>query len=359
MKTTTTFLTTKKRSGFTLIELLVVIAIIAVLIALLLPAVQQAREAARRSQCINNLKQIGLAIHNFHDTYNELPVSTRPPSATVRLGGVTRILPYLDQAPLYNQYDQKKYWGDTTLNASGVTNATVSNAKLTVLKCPSNPATGGDGDPDTSSPGGPGSYSSSFVATGDYSPAKGVDAGVILPTGVSIGGLFTDPQVTGHTYYAGLFAQNQPSKLRDAVDGLSNSIAYVESAGRPSVWLKGAKTVGSVPTNKVNAGGWARPASDVLVTGQTDTGNSFGTNPFNRSNGIDIGALTYSTTAPRGYPSPGFGVQGTSQPYSFHTGGANFLFGDGSVKFISENVDFVTFVGAITRAGGETTSTNN
>jgi prepilin-type N-terminal cleavage/methylation domain-containing protein len=93
----------KAQRGFTLIELLVVIAIIAVLIALLLPAVQQAREAARRSQCKNNLKQLGLAVHNFHDSLRHLPTSNRPPgTGTKRIGGVTRMLPYLDQAPLYN-----------------------------------------------------------------------------------------------------------------------------------------------------------------------------------------------------------------------------------------------------------------
>ncbi len=104
---------THLRRGFTLIELLVVIAIIAVLIALLLPAVQQAREAARRSQCKNNLKQIGLATHNFHDTYNYLAVSSRPPgTGTVRLAGMVKILPYVDQAPLYNLYDQTLQWSN-------------------------------------------------------------------------------------------------------------------------------------------------------------------------------------------------------------------------------------------------------
>src|SRR6187431_1306693 len=101
----------RRRRGFTLIELLVVIAIIAVLIALLLPAVQQAREAARRSQCKNNLKQIVLGVHNFENSYRHLPTSNRPIAAgTKRLSGILRIMPYIDQANIYNQYDQTQNW---------------------------------------------------------------------------------------------------------------------------------------------------------------------------------------------------------------------------------------------------------
>jgi len=101
----------RRRSGFTLIELLVVIAIIAILIALLLPAVQQAREAARRSQCKNNLKQWGLAIHNYHDTFNKLPIGAMGYNNPLAHGPANnlsmhvRLLPYVDQAPLYNQFD--------------------------------------------------------------------------------------------------------------------------------------------------------------------------------------------------------------------------------------------------------------
>lgn len=329
--------------GFTLIELLVVIAIIAILIALLLPAVQQAREAARRTQCRNNLKQLGLSIHNFENSFRHLPTSNRPPTTgSKRLAAMVRILPYFDQAPLYNNYNQALQWSDPN-----VTQRSVVSTKLTALICPSNPQGGAlDGDPDaTTTPSG---YAANMVASGDYAMAKGVDAGAAPNVvGFTLGGLFTDPSNSAHQYYPGMMAQNYDAKFSEVTDGLSNTICVHESAGRPAYWRKGPKQVGALPTNRVNAGGWCRPASDILVTGQRADGTAlFGPTPFNANNGHDVGAETY--------PSGAFGVQGTSQPFSFHTGGAHFLMGDGAVKFISENIDFSTFVAAVTRANGET-----
>ena len=128
----------RTRRGFTLIELLVVIAIIAVLIALLLPAVQQAREAARRTQCKNNLKQLGLALHNYHDVFNRLPMSQyviptgMPQAGLLQRTWTRRILPFLDQATIYNQ------WNWTQGYAVG-TNLTLIATPLAVFKCPSSP----------------------------------------------------------------------------------------------------------------------------------------------------------------------------------------------------------------------------
>src|SRR5437879_4300140 len=130
----------RRRKGFTLIELLVVIAIIAVLVALLLPAVQQAREAARRSQCKNQLKQLGLAIHNYHESFNCLPPGNTAAINTSggfsRWGGVsvhTMILPNIDQAPLYNQYNFNMCGSYEGTNSA----ATLRQARVPIYRCPS------------------------------------------------------------------------------------------------------------------------------------------------------------------------------------------------------------------------------
>ena len=330
------------RRAFTLIELLVVIAIIAILVALLLPAVQQAREAARRTQCKNNLKQIGLAVHNFADTFSVLPVSSRPPgTGTKRLAGLFKILPQLEQANLYSQYDQTLQWSDPKPSQRAVVGTSIP-----AFQCPSTAVNLRlDGDPDsTTTPSG---YAANMVAVTDYSLLKGVDQGSVpfIPS-LASGSLFSDPTNTAHKYFAGMHAQNADSKFRDVTDGLSNSISVVESAGRPTLLRRGGRAAGIVPGVRVNAGGWCRPASDVLVTGQKSDGSSlFGTTPFNAANGHNVGSETY--------PSGAFGVQGTSQPFSFHTGGAQFLFGDGSVQFITENIDLALFVALCTRGNGE------
>ena len=349
------------RAGFTLIELLVVIAIIAVLVALLLPAVQQAREAARRTQCKNNLKQLGISLHSFHDTFRHLATSNRPPgTGSKRLSGLTRLLPYIEQAPLYNKYDQTKQWSDPV-------NIPVTSTRISVWMCPSNPrSTQLDGDPDTATT--PSGWAANMVAPSDYAASKGVNAAVLAYV-PGLSGLFSDPTTLGsssHQYYPGLLVQNEDAKLADCTDGLSNTIAYVESAGRPAVIVRGNKQIGSTagsPISRVNGGGWCRPASDVLSSAQQADGLAVASNltptgggatvvtitgnpvPINATNGAQANAT---------YPDPAYLVQGSGQAFSFHAGGAHFLFGDGSVRFISENVDFATFIAGLTRGGGET-----
>ncbi len=329
----------RSRGGFTLIELLVVIAIIAILVALLLPAVQQAREAARRSQCKNNMKQLGLAAHNFHDTFRHLPSSNRPPTTgSVRIAGFSRLLPYVDQAPMYNLFNQQLAW-------SHVNNLPVTGTRVPTYECPSDPlALQKDGDPDPVS--NPGGYSATIVAGSGYVLNKGVDRSVApLVTGFVLGGLFTDPTSAANQYYPGLFPQNTDARMADCLDGLSNTIGFLESSGRPALWRKG-KQVGGLPGNRVQGGGWCRPASDSLFAGQKADGTAlYGTTPMNATNGYDVGAESY--------PNGAYGVQGTSQAYSFHTGGIHVTMADGSVRFVSESINFSTFVGLLTRANSE------
>lgn len=363
------------RAGFTLIELLVVIALIAILIALLLPAVQQAREAARRSQCRNNLKQIGLAVHNFESTYSYIPTSLRPPTAnTTRISVLTNLLPYVDQSPIYNQYNQ-------TINWNAGTNVPLSQTRIPAFMCPSSPDAG---VLDLAPPGS--TWTPNIAAVTDYSPIFGIAPGVFTTTlGIPAPGTFNDPaevysgSTTPYKYVPGFFPKNATidsttgnptrpgKKFRDVTDGLSNTIAVAESAGRPFVYLKGARKLtggnpltdpdpSSAATDRLNSGGWSRPASDIIIFGATPaaTGILGGSIAINATNGHNIRGQAYSNT---GIASTILGTpiatHGTGAPYSFHTGGAHFAMGDGAVRFISENIDFRTFIGLCTPAGGE------
>src|SRR5687768_3456675 len=120
-----------KRNAFTLVELLVVIAIIGILVALLLPAIQAARAAAWRSSCQNNIRQLGLAVHNYLDTKKTLPSSIRPPGNTPlpRIAGFTLLLPFFEEGTKYDLYDQKLNWSDNTTNSKGAKNKDIVNTR--------------------------------------------------------------------------------------------------------------------------------------------------------------------------------------------------------------------------------------
>lgn len=312
-----------RRRAFTLVELLVVIAIIGILVALLLPAVQAAREAARRMQCQNNLKQLALAAHNFHDTYKKLPSSIRPSGMTPlpRIAGLTQLLPFIEQQNMWDRYDR-------TVNWSHANNLPITSTPIASFTCPSSPEPKRlDGDPQLS-PWSP------LVAITDYSPTISVDQRLLALAVVDKAG-------------NGILTKNGEPRFADVLDGLSNTILYAESAGRPYLYRKGNRRVSSdLLASRVNAGGWSRPASDFSFDGASRDGATLpGPAPINATNGEDV--------ATAGFPHPYYGSEGTAEAYAFHPGGAQFALGDGSVRFLAETIEVRNFARLITRDGGE------
>lgn len=301
-------LISRSRVGFTLIELLVVIAIIAVLIALLLPAVQQAREAARRSQCKNNLKQLGLALHNYHDTANVFPMMRGSGGYSYyNAVGWIGMLPYLDQAPLYNaindQHNISVYSWTTTF--------VPFQTKLPVFLCPS------DGSADSAS--GIGS-----VKTRSYR----------LSVGDTINNNFA-----GAT--RGLFGYISKVKIADVTDGTSNTIAMSEHVvGRLSETLDArawvARGVTGYDTNPAvclaTASGGKYAASQAIM--RPDFTNMW-------TDG-SVHCAAFTTVLPPNSPSCGFSGNYVDwelvSASSMHVGGVHVLMTDGAVRFVSENI---------------------
>lgn len=291
------------KRGFTLIELLVVIAIIAILIALLLPAVQQAREAARRSTCKNNLKQMGLAIHNYHDTHRVIPpgwVSHNSSNGgsgegSNRLAWGFFLLPFLDQAPLYNKVDPNVRWIEGSLATSfgGVTSVIPeATAQLSVFGCPSDTQGLTNLEYGQSWKIGKSNYVCCY-GPGRYLPATGSARG-----------------------YTGAFGQNYDRRMRDFEDGTSNTMMigerHSDGNSRAAFWIGTTNASSSTPHI---SGYWPYvSALPRTYSGNSTVGYSHTTNYLINS----------------GY-AWAFG--------STHTGGAHFLFGDGAVHFLSENID--------------------
>ncbi len=317
-----------QKKGFTLIELLVVIAIIAILIGLLLPAVQKVRAAANKTTCSNNLKQLGIAFHNYHDPNDGLPSNIRPSTtSTVRVRWATFLLPYIEQDNLYNNIDQTQNW-------STAYNAQWFGRRLKSFECPAapnGPILDGAPPPETWA---------AIVANGDYSGFYGVS-----PELVSLG--LVDAS-SGGVDNGGL---SKTTKLNFSAfsDGLSNTIQLTESAGRPNIYRNGRLVLTANGNNRVNGGGWCRPASELnILRGSTADGLSFpGPSAINVTNGENL--QTY--TPPTGHPF--YGVDGTGHIYSFHTGGTNALFADGSVRFLRSSINIRTLAALVTRNGGE------
>lgn len=327
------------RQGFTLIELLVVIAIIAILIALLLPAVQQAREAARRIQCRNNLKQIGLALHNYESTFRLWPIQSGGPQPgplykMPRSSWMTSILPYFDQANLSQKYDGNRDWHDPVNQTAVMTN-------LAIFNCPSAiPRAGFEytvlvdyADPVTTTPT-LGARSYYYGATTDYANVGGI--------GTNLNNSLPQPVANGTS--SGILVSGTAVSLAAVIDGLSNTILSVECAGRPNLYQRGQlvpdgttpKTWSTSSTRPFPVGGvWASHNKGFLIDGAQLTGatnTTPGVAPVNFSNDNEV--------------------------YAFHPGGAHVLMADGSVRMIGESMSLQVLCAMATRAGSEVIATD-
>ena len=311
-----------RRRAFTLIELLVVIAIIAVLIALLLPAVQQAREAARRTQCKNNIKQLGLSLHNYHDTFNLFPYASNfnvnTTSNAINHTWVEAVLPYVDQAPLYGRINFNVSNDDAT---SG-NRALFANKRFAFLSCPSNPKSDSLQATD-----GTNFYNNSA----DW-PEKTQGLGYPLCAG-SILPDFTPPDCPGQLTYCA------------SENGTTITWGAAHAKGGPGIFNRGV-TRNSIAT--VSDG-----TSNTLLAGERlAEGCKFG-GAFSSNFPIFFTGQKINSPSRNSTPTAYNLNCGAS---SAHTGGAHFLMADGSVQFLSENIDHVTFCRLGDKADGNVVS---
>lgn len=282
------------RRGLTLIELLVALFIIGILMALLLPAIQWARESARRLQCENHQRQWGLAIHHYEGVHRQFPPGWRhssPPSSIISL-----LLPYTEASSL--GYDPAFFWTD-------LENRNAVSKNIPLLHCPSSPV---NGQVDYFYTFGP--------ATGDYTPVHGVAASYCSLAGWPT---FNPPNYNG-------ILTPEPCTSGNVTDGLSQTVLFVEDAGRPELWRMGRQTAGYA-----KHGAWASPDYEIAINGSdrlyVGSGEGTGTCIMNCSN--------------------------DNETYAFHPGGANLLFGDGAVHFVSQEVHPRVFAAMITRASSD------
>ena len=330
-----------RRTGFTLVELLVVIAIIGILVGLLLPAVQAAREAARRMQCSNNLKQMGLAIHNFESANKFLPACEKdipaaayptpsnPYGVRATYGTLFHLLPYLEQTQIYNLIDvRRSYIDPVNMQPNYGTANPLAATPVQAFICPSTP-----GNP-------PSDYGPYFASIGlnrgayiaprtDYIPIKGIH-------GASLGLCAGKPNTNTRN---GLLGTSNPEtkptiKLAEVTDGLSNTVLFGELAGRQTKYFRGK----TLPGRTTLADGGLTLNSYYADANTARELRSYSGADINNPGQTGCSVIN---------------VYNENGLYSFHPGGIQVAMGDGAVTFLSESVSAPVFAALVTRDGGE------
>jgi prepilin-type N-terminal cleavage/methylation domain-containing protein len=329
------------RKAFTLVELLVVIAIIGVLVALLLPAVQAAREAARRMACSNNMKQLGLAALNHESTYKEIPASLiielgLPPGGPGQPGSpypgivhswAVQFLPYIEQSNLYDQYNMRFPWFSSPLIVPGSPdNQAVLRTTVGTFLCPSSP--GGAQRRVNGNFNFGVNFPYSNLAVTDYATNSSINPGSVTffgyGTGTTQASLFSAmrPILRGNGVALLGQAPSEANTMGTIIDGTSNTLLLCEDAGRPDFYI--GKRLQSRGT--LNDGGWGHHENDY---------------------GLD-GAVKGSTSAPGNCV---INCHNNNETFAFHPGGATHGFTDGSVRFVSESVSAQVYAAMITASG--------
>ncbi len=343
------------RRGFTLVELLVVIAIIGILVGLLLPAVQAAREAARRMQCSNNLKQLGLALHNHESTYKFVPAWRREFPLTDTYanntgnpffaltgdarsphGPLGQLLPYLEQTNVTNLFDSKKALLDRVNNVPpfpGALNNPAAMSRIPTFICPSAPESPSNYGPYFAPLGVPANTPYNLPRT-DYAPMRGIHAW--LAQCVGLPNASTENAMLGTSNPITKFTV----KFGEVSDGLSNTFCFLEIAGKQGVWFMGRNIA-------------VQPAFINLNSFYGDW------NIARQVRGINTAVVPSPSASSGAQGCAVINVFNANNPYSFHTGGVQSVRGDGSVGFFSQNTDNQVFVALLSRDAGEVVTADN